>query len=174
MYCQPDEEGRVDVSGKEYMELRRLIALADAVLEKTSRLDQRAKIAAKGTYRDLCLLRKLATKVSGSLCDTIPTKRLKLIKKELAHTVCRIEVQPTNGLPATKHEEYTTVPLESMLWLIDRTLKWECTLCEKEGKEQKKCPFRQRLDACFPYELQDVRKGECPFMTMQLLGDAAP
>ncbi len=36
-----------------------------------------------------------------------------------------------------------------------------------EGKEQKQCPFRLRLETMYTFDLQDIRKGECPFATIE-------
>ncbi|MBR6029194.1 MAG: hypothetical protein IKP40_08880 [Clostridia bacterium] len=171
MYGSPDENGRLDISSKEYAELQRLIALVDALENRTGRLEKRARLSRKGTWRDLCMFRRVARKVSDALCATLPARRQRLINAELKRTVCRIEVEPPNGLPAQKHEEYTTVPVTSLEWLVYRTLQWECLLCEKEGPEQRKCVFREKLDSLYPFEVTDLRKGECPWKTTTLLMD---
>lgn len=171
MYGGLDETGRMDISSKEYAELQRLIALVDALENRTSRLERRARLSEKGTWRDLCMIRKKARKVCDAICATLPAKRQRLINAELKRTVCLIEVEPPNGLPAQKHTEYTTVPLASLEWLIDHTLQWQCLCCDREGIEQRDCPFREKLDSLYPFEVKDLRRGECPWMTVTLVTD---
>jgi len=155
-----------DISNKEYAELQRLIALVDALQTRTSRLDERARLAEAGTYRDLCLLRKLARKVCDNIARTIPNKRRRLINEEIKRTACIIEVEPPLGLPAKKHTEYTTVPLNALEWLVLQTVSWHCVGCEKDRQDVKKCPFREQLDSLHCYEVPALRKGECPWATM--------
>lgn len=166
-----DEEGKLPLSNKEYASLQMVIASLDSLDQESSRLERRAKLAGKGTWRDLRMLTAVAAKVFTRLMDTVPKKKRKLIQEEIRRTEIIVNVRPPHGLPQSKGVQYTAVPVESLEWLIDRVLKWECLVCEKEGKEQKNCPFRQRLETMYTFDIADIKKGECPFATMEHYAD---
>ena len=94
-------------------------------------------------------------------------KKQKIVKAEMDRMTAGVYVAPPSGLPHTEPTDYTTVPTKSLEWLVDQILQWECLCCQREGKEQKKCPFRERLESLYLFELPDIKKGECPFMTME-------
>ena len=162
-----DEDGKLPLSNKEYLSLQMVIASLDSLQQETGRLEQRAKLAKKGTWRDLRMLTAVSAKVFRNLMETVPLRKRKLIQDELSRTEIIANVRPPHGLPQKKPVLYTAVPVDSLEWLIDQILQWECLTCQKEGKEQKQCPFRLRLETMYTFDLQDIRKGECPFATIE-------
>lgn len=164
-----DEDGKLPLSNKEYMSLQMVIASMDSLDQETPRLERRAKLAGGSTWRDLRMLTAVAAKVFRSLMGTIPLRKLRLVQEEIRRTEIIVNVRPPHGLPQAKGVQYTAVPVESLEWMIDRVLKWECFACQREGKEQKSCPFRQRLETMYTFDLPDLRQGECPFATIDHL-----
>lgn len=162
-----DEDGRLPLSNKEYVSLQMVIASLDSLDQETGRLEQRAKLAGNHTWRDLKMLTAVAAKVFRNLMETIPKRKCRLIQDEIRRTEIIVNVRPPHGLPQAKGVQYTAVPVESLEWLIDHVLQWECLTCQKEGREQKKCPFRQRLETMYTFDIADIRKNECPFMTLE-------
>ena len=162
-----DEDGKLPLSNKEYASIRSIIASLDSLEQEVGRLEQRAKLAGNGTWRDLKMLTAVAAKVYKRLMDTIPKKKRGLIQDEISRTEIIVNVRPPHGLPQAKPVQYTAVPVESLEWLTDQILKWECLTCDRQGKDQKKCPFRQRLETMYAFDIPDLRKGECPFATIE-------
>lgn len=164
-----DSDGRLPMSGKEYLDFQRICACGDAYERGMDRLEYRASISPdKNMLKRMRTIRTLINKVEQGLFDTIPRKKQRIVYDEIKRSTVRVEVT-SPGLPQHQNTEYTTVPVESLEWLINRTLQWECLCCEKEGKDQKTCPFRKRLESMYLFEIEELKKGECPFATMGLL-----
>lgn len=164
-----DSDGMLPISNKEYLSLQMVVASLDSLLQETDRLERRAKLAGNGTWRDLKMLTTVSKRVYDNLMKTIPIKKRNLIMEEIRRTQIIANVKPPHGLPQAKPTLYTSVPVESLEWLIGQILQWECLCCQRQGKEQKQCPFRQRLETMYTFDIPDIRKGECPFATLEHL-----
>ena len=162
-----DRDGRLPMGNKEYLCFQTLAGFADTMVNETARLERRAKLAGKGTWRDICMMRKVGRKVTTALFQTLPAKKQPLVFAEMQRMTAEVHIKPPDNLPDPKKDEYTTVPIAALEWLIDQVLQWECLCCDKQGKDQKKCPFRARLEQLYAFELPDIRKGECPFQTIE-------
>lgn len=162
-----DEDGRLPMGNKEYHSFQMIAGFADSLIQETARLERRAKLAKKGTWRDLRMMCTISQKAAQALFDTIPKKKQRIVRAEMDRMTAGVYIAPPSNLPHTEPTDYTTVPTKSLEWLIDQILQWECLCCTREGKEQKKCPFREKLESLYLFELPDIKRGECPFMTME-------
>ena len=162
-----DQEGKMPLSNKEYASFLMLVGFADTLDQESGKLEKRAKLAGKNAWRDLKMLTTVSHNVAQALFDTIPAKKQLLVAEELKRAVAGVVIKPPANLPVHQPTNYTTIPTQSLEWLIDQILQWECLCCIKEGKDQKKCPFREKLETMYAFELPDVKKGECPFQTME-------
>ena len=162
-----DQDGRLPMSNKEYASFLMLVGFADTLDQEYSRLERRSKLAGKTVWRDLKMLKTVSHNIAQRLFDTIPAKKQALVSEELKRAIAGVVIKPPANLPVHQPTNYTTVPTKSLEWLIDQILQWECLCCVREGKEQKKCPFREKLETMYAFEIPDVKKGECPFQTME-------
>lgn len=162
-----DQDGKLPLSNKEYASFLMLVGFADTLDQEVDRLEKRAKLAGKTVWRDLKMLKSVSHNVAQALYDTIPAKKQLLVAEELKRAVAGVVIKPPANLPVHQPTNYTTIPTKSLEWLIDQILQWECLCCTREGKDQKKCPFRERLETMYAFEIPDVKKGECPFQTME-------
>ena len=162
-----DDDGRLPIGNKEYHSFQMIAGFADSLLQETNRLERRAKLAGNGTWRDLKMMCSKSKKVAQALFDTMPRKKQKIIHAEMERMTAGVYVAPPSNLPRSEPTDYKTVPTKSLEWLVDQILQWECLCCQKEGKEQKKCEFREKLDSLYLFDIPDIRKGECPFQTME-------
>lgn len=164
-----DEEGKLAMNSREYHDYLMFIGFADTLLQSVPKLEKRARLA--GVWRDLRMMETVAKKVSQALFDTIPRRKRQIVHAEMQRLVSAVTIQPPMGLPQKQFDNYTTVPTKEMEWLIHYSLQWECLACMKEGKEQKQCEFRKHLEALYLFEIDDIRKGECPFRTWEIFGE---
>ena len=164
-----DADGMLPLSNKEYGSLKMVMASLDSLVQETDRLEKRAKLAGNGTWRDLKLLKTVTERVYRNLMGTVPLRKRQIVKEEVYRSYVSVNVKPKVNLPEHEETQYTVVPIDSLEWLINRVLKFECFCCDKEGKDQKKCPFRENLEKMYAFDLNDIRQGECPFATIESL-----
>lgn len=164
---EPDSDGILPLSNKEYGSLKMVMASLDSLAQEVPRLEKRARLAGNGTWRDLKMLQSVTLRIYQNMMKTVPMKKRALIKEEINRSYVSINVKVPAGLPSQEKDQYAVVPIDALEWLTDRVLKWECLMCDKEGREQKKCPFRENLEKMYPFDLPDIRKGECPFKTIE-------
>ena len=143
MLRQPEPDGRVPLSGKEWNHLRSLIAAIDMVLRSGDALKDRLKLVPYG-WRDYRMLTVRMPALMDDLLDTIPTKKLRAIREELQHSRLTLEVV---GPSERKLHGGIYIDEEAYIRLIDRCMAMECMLCERCGKDVDKCElYRIILD----------------------------
>lgn len=164
-----DDDGRLPMNSREYQDYLMFVGFADTMLQSVPKLEKRARLA--GAWRDMRMLSSVAKKCAQALFDTIPKRKKALVHAEMERMRSAVVIDPPSGLPGKKLPNYTTVPTKDMEWLIHYALQWECLACQKEGRAQKECAFRQHLEALYLFDIADIRKGECPFRTWEVFGD---
>lgn len=152
------DRNRVYLSSSEYYALRCLFGLVSELEVAGPRLKKRLHTI-KGGWRDWRMLATVSEKLMQSLLDTVPSKKLLQIHRELKQTHVEIAVRPA-GVQRDK-DTLTYVPEQALRRLITKLVDWECLGCEKQGKDAKRCPLRQDLEACFHFNLPF--KDRCPF-----------
>ena len=154
---------RVPLTGQEYYAIRALFGLISGYETGMSRLEKRAKeYSENGTWRDMRMIAKVADKTVISLLRSVPTDKLRQIRRELDNTVVKVEVKKS-VVPQPEKEEYAYVPIRPLDALLNRILSWECAFCEKDGKDIKRCECRKELEAVFPYDIEAQDKDGCRF-----------
>lgn len=143
----------------EYEYFRQLAGVL-SFLSNRSIVEKRAKTV-PGTWRDLCLIHSLTFKSLQALLSTVPKERLKHFNKELANTMAYTQVRyDVTGKDITN--DFAYVPTDAMEDLVRRVVGYECTLCELEGKDCKKCKLKKTLDQLYLYNINPTNK-DCPW-----------
>lgn len=166
-----DADGRLPMNSREYQDFLLFVGFADTALQSADKLERRAKLARKGTWRDMRMMATVAKRVAQALFDTIPKRKQKIVHAEMERMVTAVTIQPPNDLPQKKFPNYTTVPARELEWLIKYSLQWECLGCQLEGAAQRRCEFRKHLESLYLFDIEDVRAGECPFRTWEIYSE---
>ena len=164
-------EERWPLSGREYFAIRQLFAIVSSYEHSMTQLEKRAK-AIPGAWRDLKMLSAKSENLIAALLRTVPANKLQQIQRELGSTTVTVEVK---GAANSKLERgaFQYVPCEALETLIQHMIDWECFSCEKCGKEAKKCPYRETIEACFPYEMSFKDKEYCAYSGMNIQTEEA-
>lgn len=158
-YRQPDEYGRIHLSGNEYKAIRAIYAAVDALSREHGQLERRCR-GYKNGWRDLRCLVVLSEKVLNDILKTVPSKKLIQMQKDLKHTICRVE---TKGVVGMKEDGYMFVPEDSMIAMCEMAMKINCFGCNKTHKEAKReCKLYKELTNIFAYSFEDTP--DCPFI----------
>lgn len=159
MLGQPDEDGRYALSGKEYNSLRHLIVALDQMVKEEESLTERLRTIPNG-LRDYRMLRVVMDHLMDKIFDTIPTKKLVALQKELDNSKIALTVKwastPTEGVAYVKENAFVN--------LLNMLISMECWSCDKKNKEVEKCPIRQAYFDCLHYGLspdQVPQDGSC-------------
>ena len=156
-------EGRQPLTGREYYALRALMGIISTFETEDESLKNRLK-AVKGGWRDLKLIEALSQKLLDSVLATIPQKKLEQIRLEIAHT--RVEINVVRDVSGKYKPNFTYVPNDALEWLEEQVIDLSCMLCDKQGKETKRCPIRRNIEALYMYDFPE-RKG-CPIAQLSI------
>lgn len=157
-YKAKDSDGRTPLSAREYEALKNIFVAFNALTLHHKELERRCK-SYKNGWRNLRLLVKYSDIVMQSVLNTIPTKKLIQIEKELKNTVCILKTQGVTGIDA---DGYMYVPENAMIDLCDTITGIVCFGCEKTHKEARRhCDTYKKIQQIFGYEFDEC--GSCPF-----------
>jgi hypothetical protein len=165
------ENNRTPLGAREYYALRNLFGMVSSFEVTAKDLEKRVK-SIPGGWRDMRLLTVLSEKLMKNVVETIPTKKLQLIRKELEHTVVHIDVK-NNVLPKKESADnrFTYVPEGTIDRLVDIAVQTECLFCEKKGKDAKHCQLRKDIEMTYMYDIPSDHVA-CPFAGITTLEDA--
>lgn len=160
MIPQKDIDGKYKLTGREYTALLRLFAAQTALMEVEEVLKDRLKTFPNG-WRDFRMLStRMATELDG-LLDTVPIKKLIAIQRELKSVKIKLQIGPD---AAGSDDQVIYVNEEAFLKLLDQIVAMNCMLCDKKGKDVKRCPWLQLIEDCLPYSpdpSMDPEDGSC-------------
>ena len=160
MINQPDSQGRYPLSGREYGALKTIFGAINAL--DTDALDTRCKLT-DTAYSDIHTAHELLRKAMDAILETIPVKKLAVIRRELKTTYCILKTNPVAGNPQD-HMVYVDQP--ALIRLMERAIHMDCCLCEKSARECRRCQLYKDLNSCFPFELTQPEDALCPFAGM--------
>lgn len=164
---EPDADGRYPLNHDEYMAIRRLFGAFSAYMENYAKVEKRAKLGARGLWRDMRMLSVVWQRILHGLCMTMPGDKLKTAHADLNHT--KIDVYVTTPvLGGKRHEGAIYVPEDPLYRLIDKAMSMECFGCTKCGADVKNCPLRKDIKALYPYELPRRKDGYCEMADLEM------
>lgn len=108
------------------------------------------------------MLRSVMSKLSEKLLTTVPTKKLIAIDREVRSVRIQLKIGP-DAAPRS-NDQVIYVNESAFLALLDQIVAMNCMLCDKTGKDVKRCPWLQLIDDCLPYSPdpdQDPADGTC-------------
>lgn len=148
MIGDPDKYGRAKMAGKEYQALLRMFAAKSSLLEIDPVLWDRMGLV-KNARRDFRLAIALLEKVSEAILSTIPTNKLLSMRRELGAVRVRIQIGPDAAPQGADQVIY--VREDAFLRLLDQIVGMHCLLCDKTGRDVKRCEWLKVIEDCLPY-----------------------
>ncbi|MBO4794309.1 MAG: hypothetical protein J5556_07080 [Deltaproteobacteria bacterium] len=147
-----------------YGELQAFLLLAgfsDALIRGEPLLEERLRLI-PGGWRDFRLMRAKGEPLVRALHQTFPKNKRDAVFAEWKRLEVSVDPKPPLGLPQREKEAHVVVPLDALEELVDVVTDWECTTCMLDGKQQKACKLRKRLESLYLYDLPEPG-GLCPF-----------
>ena len=156
-----NEPGRYKMTGKRYQAFLRLFAAVSALNEIEPELWELLGLVKMGRC-DFCNAAKKLDRISQDLLESVPTKKLLAMRRELKAVRVYLRIGP-DASPA-RCEQVVYVPEDALIELLNQIVQMHCWCCEKRGKEVKKCQWLQLMDAVLPYSPDpdlDPEDGSC-------------
>jgi len=149
MIRQIDADGRAKMTGKEYQALLRLFAAISALKEVGPVLWDRLALVggmARCNYKNA--ERKLDD-ICNQILGTVPTNKLIAMQRELKAVKVYLRIGPD----AAPHGQDQVIYVDegAFLRLLDQIVGMNCLLCEKTGKEVKRCEWLKLIEDVLPY-----------------------
>lgn len=152
-----DEQGYTPLSGMEYTELQRVMALLNG-LDEVYALNERIG-AIKYGKRDLACIKRLSGKLLEGILRTIPKNKVQRIRDELPRLTADVRIR---GAATPEKQEVLLVPFDALVALMGSAIEQSCYLCSKTEKEGRKCKLYRQICACLPYKPNSKGDGFCP------------
>ena len=159
--------GRWPLSGQEYYAARALMGIVSTFETELKVLEKRLKAIPYG-WRDAKMIAAVADTLLIRLLKTVPPNKLAQIQHEISHT--RVEINVTRDYTGKAREQFTYVPNGALEWLEDKVIDMECSMCDLDEKQAKKCPVRKNIEALYMYDFPE-RESCCPLAQMHIGGD---
>lgn len=147
MLHEPDEDGKRMLSGREWDAIRRLQVSLDSLSRSIHLMEDRLKIIPNG-WRDIHMLLKRTQMLLNDIYETVPTKHLWMMQREIEHSEIRLTV---HGADSSLPPGVVYVDEKAFLAMLDKIIQMDCWACEKKGKDVKRCEIRKVLFDCLQY-----------------------
>ena len=157
-YRQPDADGRIALSGREYTALRAIYGAVNVLEVYHGELERRCR-GIKYGWRDLRCLLKLSERVLDKILETVPIKKLMQMRVDLDNTVCEVK---TKGITGQSKGDCIYVPDSVLIDLCKAATNVACFGCDRSHEDARRhCQLYKDIQAVFPYEFD--KGGTCPF-----------
>lgn len=158
MTKQPDADGRYALSGREYDSIRYIWTAFSTLDAYSASLKDRLKLI-PGGWRDIRLLHAVSKNLERKLFDTVPIRKAAAMKAEMNNSSLTMSVRMADQrLPGIMYMDE-----HALIALIDLLVSRECLLCEKCGKDAKRCVIRRTIEDVMHYDLEPAPNPEdCP------------
>lgn len=163
----PDNK-RPPLSYREYRALRQLFGIVEMWNKQGSELKKRLNLI-PGGWRDARLLMAVSERLLRKVLETIPTKKLAMIQKELNSTTCEIVVK--NTILPDKKEAFTYVEEETLERVTDLAMQFDCLFCEKRGRDARSCQLRKDIERLYMWDFPKVKDGHYCHFAECVIGD---
>lgn len=160
------EKDRAPLKRDEYYALKFLMSLGPAVMMVRDQLGKRLS-GIKYAKRNIGMALYCMDQLENMVLDTAPVKQLKQLQHEIENS--EVFVRTKSFTPYNNDAtDYVPISREDLKTLITYAVQYECDVCEKHGKEAKKCPLNQLLRTVAVYEAPALSSsGECFFNNYQ-------
>lgn len=133
----------------EYANVRAIFGLLSELGYAEKYLEPRLRMIPNG-WRDFRMLLSVTSKLVTELVKTVPIEKRKSIQHELKNVRVEVTVKQTSP---PNIDGLTYVPIDSLIQLMLKVSDIECLICEKTGKECKRCKLRKLFDSMLHYEI---------------------
>lgn len=160
MLHAPDNEGKYPMTGKEYTALLRIFATETALVETEPVLRDRLRTIPNG-WRDFKMIIRRLGDLSSDILDTVPLKKLFQIQREVKAVRVKLSIGPD---ASCKDDQVIYINEKAFIALLDQVVQYNCLLCDKHGREVKKCPWLKLIEDAMPYSPDpslDPADGSC-------------
>lgn len=156
------EEDKRPLSKREYLGLLSLTGSLDALADSIPML------ATRGVESRLEASRDTLGEILHDVCLTIPTDKLRRIRKDMDNTKVYTKVEAP-GIRTVDTEHHRYVPAKVLNKLVDYVVQHECLLCDKSAVEGRHCPIREMIEDAIPHEVAyKVSNGDCKWSGLSL------
>ncbi len=157
---------RTPLSGKEYAALQSTFATRSNFTVILPILKKRAEAA--GVWEDLQRVDELCEQVMRQLLRTVPIPKLKQVMQNLSKVKIYIK-EEAPGIQTKDPTNFVYVKAESLDFILQECMDFHCAMCDKTEIEGRKCPYRQAIEGCLPYEIRVARGSEkCKFADLSI------
>lgn len=150
------------LSRREYMALRINIGCLNAMEYMLTDLEPRLRTCIPDGWRDARMIESRMRTLFDKILLTIPRDKLMLLKAELPRYELYVRVAG-----AAKYDidegDYIVLPRKAAMALADYATDTNCTLCNRTGKQTRKCKLARVLREALPYAAEDGDGETCPF-----------
>lgn len=152
---------RPPLSHREYKALRQLFGMVALWDSESGELKKRLA-GIPGGWRDARMIASVSDKLLRKILDTVPLKKLAMIRKELRSTVCEVVVK--KDVTGVTKEAFTYVEQEALERITSKAMEMSCLFCEKCGKEARDCQLRKDVERLYMWDFPKIHDGApCPF-----------
>lgn len=125
-------------------------AAAMSCINTDGTLERRMAMIPNGK-RDYHCIQTLMGKLFENLCRTVDNKHLKQLSEEMRRT--KLLVRTKGAAVADTDIDFVVVERETYLKLVKMLTDQYCMMCDKTGKESKRCKLRKLLDSTLPFAM---------------------
>lgn len=162
MLYESDEDGKYKLTRAEYSAVLSMMCVVDIMVHESTRLEERIKLLPYG-LRDYKMIIKRLEQLAEDILSTVPIKRLRAIREELKYMEIRATLK---GVTGDKGGGIVCVNTDELMAVIDEIVSMRCLLCEKRGKDIKRCKYLHIIEDCLGYAhdpREDPADGSCQF-----------
>ncbi|MCR4622085.1 MAG: hypothetical protein K5663_08395 [Clostridiales bacterium] len=137
------------LSRREYEAFRLIMATCIATSYLVGDLKDRLKESVPNGWRDARMVETVIKSLMDKLLLTIPRQKLEIIRREMEHYFLYIRVEGA----AKYHNDdsdYAVIPRNTLKELSAYAGRY-CDLCDKKGKDARKCKLRKLFHECLQW-----------------------
>ena len=143
-----DQDGFYPLTGKEYAAFLKICAAESSLLEQETVLKERLKLK-QNLYRDYRMITNRISNVTSMILSTVPIKKLLQIQRETRNVKYCLQIGP--DADTRKKNQVIYVDEQAFINLLDQVVGMNCLLCDKHGKDVKRCPWLKIIEDVMPY-----------------------
>ena len=157
------------VARREYDALKLFIGVNLAYGQILQNLEPRLKEAIPHGWRDAKLLRTVGKRLFDELLLTIPQDKLMILHTEIKHLSIYVRVDGPANWDADEGD-HAVIPRSALKTLVEYAAGVSCSMCDKKGKDARKCKLRRILKDALAYDTPETVGADesCPYTSYSI------
>ena len=151
-----DNDGRYRLSNAEWCTLKTIFGAYNVLLNDKHVLEERLRTIPKAWCDYNCIVALIGI-LLDKLLDTVPTKKLYSIKKELENTTFTAKMKNAVSVGS----DLVVCDAKAYVDLINMAVANQCFLCTKDEKQAKRCRLYKDIQEVLPFEIPETEDGKC-------------